>query len=117
MKIVSITFRLIPGMDLYKEIVNACQLHNFKAATIVTCVGSLTTFKMRLANTPEILEKQGHFEIVSLVGTYAKEFSHIHMSVADNKGTMYGGHLVEGNIVYTTAEITLLENKDYIFKR
>ena len=65
---------------------------------------------MRLANTLEILEKEGHFEIVSLVGTIAKEFSHIHMSVSDNKGFMYGGHLVEGNLIYTTAEITLLEN-------
>ena len=42
---------------------------------------------------------------------------HVHISVADGEGVTVGGHLLQGNIVYTTAEITMLEIQDGVFKR
>lgn len=41
----------------------------------------------------------------------------MHISVADENGVTVGGHLLTGNIVYTTAEITMLEITDGFFKR
>lgn len=46
-------------------------------------------------------------EIVSLVGTLTAEGGHLHLAVADAEGRVFGGHLVEGCTVYTTAEIAI----------
>jgi len=51
---------------------------------------------------------QGHFEIVSLVGTLsAGGGAHLHLSVSDSTGRTLGGYLLDGCRVYTTAEIVL----------
>ena len=34
---------------------------------------------------------------------------HVHIALSDELGTTIGGHLLSGNIVYTTAEISILE--------
>ena len=59
----------------------------------------------------------GHFEIVSLSGTVSINGDHLHMSISDSTGKTTGGHLLEGNIIYTTAEIIIGENKDLVFTR
>jgi hypothetical protein len=82
-------------------------------------VGSLRELNIRPANQKELLHLQGHYEIVSLTGTFADQGknNHIHISVSDSTGNTIGGHLVDGNIIYTTAEIVLLNNKDINFTR
>eukprot|EP01034_Spumella_vulgaris_P021611 gene21611-27650_t len=42
---------------------------------------------------------------------------HVHMSFSDEKGVTTGGHVLSGNIIYTTAEITLLELKHARYDR
>jgi uncharacterized protein len=73
----------------------------------------LTTTNIRYANQDDGTVLTGHFEIVSLVGNIdlQKNYDsgHIHISVSNENGETIGGHLLDGNIVYTTAEITLLE--------
>jgi predicted DNA-binding protein with PD1-like motif len=39
------------------------------------------------------------------------------MSVADEQGRTIGGHVLEGNTVYTTAEIVLGESETHVFTR
>ena len=39
------------------------------------------------------------------------------MAVSDSYGNLTGGHLLEGCIVYTTAEIVIEETTDYLFTR
>ena len=56
-------------------------------------------------------------EIVSLVGVMATEGSHLHISLSDSIGTTLGGHLVDGNEIYTTAEIVLGIMPHYRFAR
>ncbi len=110
-------FRLRPGQDLRQEIEAFVAREKIVAGYIVTCVGSLTQTNIRFANQQDGSVAQGHFEIVSLVGTVSSNGSHIHISISDSTGKTIGGHLLKGNIVYTTAEIVIGESKDFIFTR
>ena len=76
---------------------------------MVTCVGSLTTARLRMAGGTEVMEKKGPFEIVSLVGIWTPQGGHWHISLSDGDGTLWGGHLCSGCIVYTTAEMVIVD--------
>lgn len=110
-------FRLKPGTDLKKEIEAFVKANNIQAGWISCGVGSLTNYNIRFANQPEGSKDSGHFEIVSLVGTVSVNGSHIHISVSDSTGKTIGGHLLDSNIVYTTAEIVIQESDDFVFTR
>ncbi|PKQ62951.1 hypothetical protein BZG01_16685 [Labilibaculum manganireducens] len=111
--------RLKPGMDLKQEMAQFVETNQLQSASVSTCVGSLRELIIRPANQKELLHLKGHYEIVSLTGTFADhgKNNHIHISVSDSTGNTIGGHLVDGNIIYTTAEIVLLNNKDLNFTR
>ena len=109
--------RLKPGDDLRQQLLGFVEQHHMKAATLVTCVGSLTTTTLRLANQEGPTVYKGHFEIVSLVGTLSINGSHLHLAVSDSTGRTIGGHLLDGNIVYTTAEIVVGEMPELDFRR
>lgn len=102
-----IAIRLRPGQDLKKEIDRIIEKQRIKAACILTCVGSLTRAVLRFANQENTEELKGHFEIVSLTGILSKDGSHCHIAIADEKGTTFGAHLMDGCIIYTTAEIVI----------
>ena len=99
--------RLHPGDDLRQALAAYVQAQGIAAGAVLTCVGSLTELSLRLANHDEPTTWQGHFEIVSLVGTLATSGSHLHLSVSDGTGRTLGGHLLDGCRIYTTAEIVL----------
>lgn len=109
--------RLNPYQDLKKEIEAFVKKENIEAGWIMTCVGSLTQANLRYANQPKGTESKGHFEIVSLVGTVSVNGSHIHLSISDSLGVTKGGHLLDGNLIYTTAEIVIGESKNHVFTR
>lgn len=111
------TFRVKPGEDLKLALAAFAKAHNIKAGSIVSCAGSLKTVSLRFANQKEPTKLNGFHEIVSLSGTLEEEHMHVHMSVSDATGKTTGGHLVDGNVIYTTAEITVLEQLDKSFKR
>ena len=110
-------FRLKPGMDLKKSIQQFVEKNHIKAGWIATCVGSLTTYSLRFANQSQISSASGHFEMVSLTGTVSENGSHLHLAVSDSTGKTIGGHLADGNIIYTTAEIVIQSSNRYVFKR
>jgi predicted DNA-binding protein with PD1-like motif len=100
--------RLRPGDDLREALLTYVAQYGLEAGAVLTCVGSLTTVALRLANQKGATLYHGHFEIVSLVGTLsAAGGSHLHLAVADSTGRTLGGHLLAGCRVYTTAEIVL----------
>jgi predicted DNA-binding protein with PD1-like motif len=109
--------RLQPGQDLKKGIEEWVQTEKIEAGWIITCVGSLTDVSIRYANMPAADSLKGHFEIVSLTGTLSTNGSHLHISVSDSTGKTIGGHLMDGNIVYTTAELVLGSSSQYVFSR
>jgi len=110
-------FRLTPGTDLKRELLATAARHQLKAAAVVTCVGSLTDVCLRYANRPDGVTRRGHFEIVSLVGTFAGDAGHFHLAVSDESGGMSGGHLLDGCVIYTTAEVVIVELTDVQFDR
>ena len=110
-------FRLNPKDDLKKSILAFAEENKIKAGSIGTCVGSLEQFHIRFANQQRGEMKKGFFEIVSLSGTFLNASCHLHISVADHFGNTIGGHLLDENLIYTTAEIIVLELTDLEFKR
>jgi|MDSW01.2.fsa_nt_gb predicted DNA-binding protein with PD1-like motif len=109
--------RLLPGSDLKQELQKVVTNHKLSAASIVTCVGSLKVAHLRLAGAQTTQTFPGPFEIISLVGTLSPDGVHIHLCVSDTQGKVLGGHLLDGNVVHTTAEIALAVYQDVIFTR
>ncbi len=103
--------RLLPHDDLKQGIERYLVEHKIASASIVSGIGSLTIVNVRHANASKGTLYRGHFEILSLNGTMAKDGGHhLHIAFADEKGKAFGGHLLKGSIIYTTAEITLIKH-------
>ncbi len=56
-------------------------------------------------------------EIVSLSGTLSPDGLHLHIALAGRDGRCVGGHLLDGCIVHTTAELVIGELTDLAFRR
>ena len=111
-------FRLHPGQDLKQQILSFAKDHKIQSGYIITCVGSLQKATLRLANQPNTQSWNNKFEIVSLVGTFGADCgAHLHLSIADSTGKTFGGHLTDGNLIYTTAELVVGEVSDVTFSR
>lgn len=102
-----VAIRLQPQQDLKGALDAWVRQQNLSAACIVTCVGSLVRATLRHANQPNGTLYQGNFEIVSLSGLMSIHGSHYHLSIADSTGCVVGGHLLQGCLIYTTAEIVI----------
>ena len=110
-------FRLHPGQDLKRELEAFVNQHRIEAGWVMTCVGSLSTANIRFADKKTGTISNGPFEIISLVGTVSRNGCHLHVGVSDGNGRTIGGHLLEGNLVHTTAEIVLGESTSLAFDR
>lgn len=110
-------FRLVKGNDLKKSITQYCIDNKIKAGVVVSSVGCLDKCFLRSALATEIKELNGPIEIISLNGTVSINRIHLHLSVSDNNFIVYGGHLVDGCLVNTTAEIIILELDSFIFDK
>lgn len=110
--------RLHPNQDLKQEIGAFAKANNIQAGYIITCVGSLKKANLRFANQPGPTTWEENFEIVSLVGTLGADSGvHLHISISDGMGKTIGGHLMDDNLIYTTAEIIIGEVLDVNFSR
>jgi len=110
-------FRLKPKMDLRKSILEFAKEKCVSAGSVLSCVGSLEQFHIRFANQEKGTYQKGFFEIVSLTGTFSETSCHLHISLAGSNGQVVGGHLLDDNLIYTTAEITVVELTDVSFNR
>lgn len=109
--------RLHPGEDLRRAITHMITSHDIAAGVIVSAVGSLTTARLRLAGASQITDFPGPLEIVSVTGTLGRGTMHIHIALSDSTGRTIGGHLVEGCIINTTAELVISAVDNWIFDR
>lgn len=103
----AVAIRLKPGDDLKLQLEQFINTNKIKAACIISCVGSLDQAAIRYANQPNAKMLPGKFEIVSLTGTLGVSGVHLHISISDSTGKTIGGHLMQGSLVYTTAEIVI----------
>merc|ERR1711924_31017 len=121
--------RLQPGEDLKSSLLKSVEERGLRAAAVLTCVGSLRSACLRLANAtaenPDcLLRREEMFEICSLVGTLeaaegidGKAKCHLHASLADKDGRVLGGHVMPDCRVNTTAEIVLVNVPGIRFSR
>ena len=110
-------FRLRPHDDLKKCVQQFAKTKRLKAGAILSAVGSLEQLNIRFANQPDGTMRTGFFEIVSLTGTFSGTSCHIHICVSDANGQTLGGHLLDENLIYTTAEIVAINLYDLEFIR
>lgn len=110
-------FRIKPGQDLRNEIDRVVRENNIRAGVILTGVGNLSKAVLRMADATVIKTYEGSYEIVSLVGTLEDGNSHLHISIADKQGDVFGGHLKAGSLVGVTAEIVIGELERSSFTR
>lgn len=117
--------RLGPGEDILECLYRYSRVLQIGAASVVSTVGSLNRTNIRYANQADGEQLTGHFEIVSLTGNIDMQSEslevlgsgHLHIAVATETGGTIGGHLLTGNTVYTTAEITIVElNKAQFYR-
>ncbi|WJS83401.1 PPC domain-containing DNA-binding protein [Paracoccus sp. TOH] len=109
--------RLQPGEDPLAALRALQRRTGAAAMALVTYVGSLTRAVIRHANRDEASEYRGHFEITALTGTIDPAGQHLHLTIADAEGRAFGGHLLPGCEIYTTAEIVVLILDDLGFAR
>jgi len=103
----ALALRLHPNQDLKSALDAFTYERGLEAACILSCVGSLRRAAIRFADRAEVSVLDDKFEIVSLTGTLSIHGSHYHIAIADGQGCTLGGHLMEGCLVYTTAEIVV----------
>ena len=102
-------FRLRRGSDLLKALQEYARTRRIAAGTVVSGVGCGTRARVRDASGVTVRELNEPLEIVSLMGTLSAARTHLHIALAREDLTVLGGHLMEGCIVNTTAEVVLLE--------
>lgn len=113
----TLPLRLVPGDDLQAAIEQRVADAGIGAAYVVAGMGSLSTVRLRFAGVPELATFHGDFEILTLTGTLSPDGPHLHASVSDAEGRVWGGHLGSGNIVRTTAEILVAVLPTWSFTR
>lgn len=110
--------RLKPSQDIYNELKALVDEFHIEAGVILSLVGSVKEGNLRFANQEKASSLQGPLEIVSATGTLGKSGMHVHASFSNSKGETCGGHLMPGNLVYTTCEIVVHDfSKEWKFER
>ncbi|HEX2817576.1 MAG TPA: PPC domain-containing DNA-binding protein [Phenylobacterium sp.] len=114
-------FRLTPGTDLRAELMRLTEQHALRAGCILSCVGSLSHARLRMPGAigdPEVIATWAEpMEILSLTGTLCPDGLHVHISLSRRDGSCLGGHLVQGCLINTTAELVIGEAPQVEFHR
>jgi len=109
--------RLSPGDDLRAAVVEVLRRSGHLAGFVLQGIGSLGAARIRLAGIDAPTELRGDLEILTLAGSVAPDDAHLHISVSDAQGRVTGGHVAQGCLVRTTAELLLALLPDHAFSR
>ncbi|PKM89510.1 MAG: DUF296 domain-containing protein [Firmicutes bacterium HGW-Firmicutes-10] len=104
----TIVKRLLPSQDIKKSLSTLLDEHQLAAAAIISAVGSVSEYALRVSDGSSVISGFENREIVSLSGILTKDGIHAHVSLSGLNGSVIGGHLMEGCLVHTTLEIVLL---------
>ena len=128
--------RLAPGDDLFGSVLQICADRGVKAGVILSAAASLKKAVLRnVWKYPEpsfpitdacriFTPVRGPLELLQMSGnitqTEAGEsymHAHVTISLGRPEGTCFGGHLVEGCEIFSTAEIAVAELEDVAMMR
>ena len=109
--------RLFPGDDLRAALEDVLRQVKLQAAFVIQGIGSLSVAQLRFAGDEDPTELRDDLEILTLAGSLSPDGAHLHMSVADPRGRVFGGHVARGCKVRTTAEILLALLPEHRFSR
>ena len=113
----SLPLRLAPDTDLRGALEAAITARQCTAAFVVSGIGSLRVARLRMAGAAAPVTLPGDLELLTLAGTLGRDGAHLHMSVADADGRVYGGHVGAGCAIRTTVEVLLLLLPEWSFTR
>ncbi|WOD38860.1 DNA-binding protein [Nodosilinea sp. E11] len=101
--------RLTPGEDLKQALQTFAQAQALEAGIVLTGLGSFTQASLRFAAVSEATVIDRPLELIALSGTLSRHGMHLHGAVADAQGRVYGGHIMPGCLIRTTAEIAIAD--------
>lgn len=113
----ALPLRLQPHADLRRTLEASLDSGQHGAAFVVAGIGSLSQARLRLAGKEQPEALDGDFEILTLAGSISTDGAHLHMSVADERGHVIGGHVGYDCVVRTTAEVLLILLPEWSFTR
>jgi hypothetical protein len=102
-------------LESIRSVARAASLHT---GVLMTGIGSLSAGRIHTVGTNELPPKEvfldlpGPLEVVSFSGIIANYEPHLHISLMDQAGKCYGGHLEEGCSILTLSEISILRLPD-----
>jgi predicted DNA-binding protein with PD1-like motif len=106
--------RLVEGEDLLETVTKVAE--NAKVPVgLFFLIGTLKKAKLGFFREGEYETTQMDqpLEIVSCLGNISikenKTFAHAHISVSDEKGRVFGGHVMSGCLIGVTGELVLME--------
>ncbi len=105
----SYLIRLTPNQDIKKELIKFSKINNIKVASIVSAVGSVSEMNVRVADGKSVISSICDREVFALSGTIVQNKIHAHIAAINMSMEVFGGHLMDGCIVHTTMEITILD--------
>lgn len=129
-----VAFRLGPGSDLKKSLEAIAERENIQAGVVLCGAGSLSQVTLRNVRLfPEefpvtdrnriYTPKKEPLELLSLSGSISKKdgeiYVHCHVTISSglDDGRAYGGHLIEGCLVFSFCEVILAEVTGLELKR
>ncbi|MCP9774369.1 PPC domain-containing DNA-binding protein [Cyanobium sp. WAJ14-Wanaka] len=112
-----VPLRLMPGDDLRLALESWMGAQQEQAGCLISAIGSLSVAQLRLAGASQATVIHGDLEILSLAGTLSIDGSHLHIAIADSRGTLIGGHLCSGSLLRTTAELVVGLLPEWQFSR
>lgn len=108
----TIVRRLLPNQDIKKALRSFLDENDLSSAAIISAVGSVREYALRVSDGTSVIEGFENREIVSLSGILTKDGIHVHLSLSGLDGSVIGGHLMDGCLVHTTLELVLIGLKD-----
>jgi uncharacterized protein len=104
--------RLMPDQDIKVELNSFLDENQISSAAIISAVGSVKEYALRVSDGSTVIRGSENREIVSLSGILTKDGIHVHVSLSGLDGLVIGGHLMEGCLVHTTLELVLISIED-----
>lgn len=101
--------------DLLQEITTFITNENIRSGEI-RIIGAVKKARFGYFNQStkeyKFIEKNEHMEILSAIGNISlkngKPFPHVHITLADKDGNVFGGHLMEGTKIFA-AEFVIVD--------